>query len=146
MGDVGPNHYVEMVNLGFAVYEKQGNLLVGPLAISDLWAGFEIDDRTDPSGDSIMIYDQLANRRILSQLTTGGFDNPALPFYDCVAVSKTPDPTGTYYRYAFIAQQHPVDGGYYFPDRPKYGVWTDSYIMTTRRFRLRVLTWYYPRP
>lgn len=136
VGDVGPNHYVEMVNLAFAVYDKQGNLMLGPLAIGDLWAGFEIDDCTDPSGDPIVIYDQLVNRWILTQFTTRGFDDPTLPFYDCVAVSKTPDPTGPYYRYAFITQQHPVDGGYYFPDYPKYGVWTDSYIMTTRDFGL----------
>ena len=25
VGDVGPNHYVEMINLVFAVYDKQGN-------------------------------------------------------------------------------------------------------------------------
>lgn len=136
VGDVGRNHYVEMVNLAFAVYDKQGNLLLGPLAIGDLWAGFEVEDCTDPSGDPIVLYDQLVNRWILTQFTTRGFDDPALPFYNCVAVSKTPDPTGPYYRYAFITQEHPVDGGYYFPDYPKYGVWTDSYIMTTRDFGL----------
>jgi hypothetical protein len=135
VGDVGPNHYVEMVNLAFAVYDKQGNPLVGPLAIGDLWAGFEIEDCTDPSGDPIVIYDQLVNRWILTQFTTRGFEDPTLPFYDCVAVSKTPDPTGPYYRYAFITQPDTDTGfGYYFPDYPKYGVWTDSYIMTTRDF------------
>ena len=30
-----------------------------------------------------------------------------------------------------------LDGGYFFPDYPKYGVWTDSYIMTTRDFGRR---------
>jgi hypothetical protein len=135
VGDVGPNHYVEMVNLAFAVYDKQGNLELGPLAIGDLWQDFAIDDCTDPSGDPIVVYDQLVNRWILTQFTTRGFDDPALPFYDCVAVSKTPDPTGPYYRYAFITQPDTDAGiGYYFPDYPKYGVWTDSYIMTTRDF------------
>jgi len=28
VGDVGPNNYVEMVNLAFAVYDKQGHILV----------------------------------------------------------------------------------------------------------------------
>ncbi len=28
-GDVGPNHYVEMINLVFGVYDKTGNLLLG---------------------------------------------------------------------------------------------------------------------
>jgi hypothetical protein len=138
VGDVGLGHYVEMVNLAFAVYDKSGNLVMGPLAVGDLWAGFPIEDCTDPSGDPIVVYDQLVNRWILSQFTTRGFDDPTLPFYNCVAVSKTPDPTGEYYRYAFITQPDSDDGidGYFFPDYPKYGVWTDSYILTTRDFGL----------
>jgi hypothetical protein len=138
VGDVGPRHYVEMVNLAVAVYDKQGNVLMGPIAIGDLWAGFAVEDCTDPSGDPIVVYDQLVNRWILSQFTTRGLDDPTLPFYNCVAVSKTPDPTCEYYRYAFITQPDSVGGidGYFFPDYPKYGVWTDSYIMTTRDFGL----------
>jgi hypothetical protein len=136
VGDVGPNHYVEMVNLAYAIYDKQGNLLLGPLDTGSLWAGFAVEDCTDPSGDPIVIYDQLEDRWILSQFTTRGLDDPSLPFYDCVAISQTGDPTGAYYRYAFITQPDTVDGGYFFPDYPKYGVWTDSYIMTTRDFGL----------
>jgi hypothetical protein len=136
VGDVGPNHYVEMVNLAFAVYDKQGNLLLGPVDTGTLWAGFAVEDCTDPSGDPIVIYDQLEDRWLLSQFTTRGFDDPTLPFYDCVAISQTGDPTGAYYRYAFITQPDTVDGGYFFPDYPKYGVWTNSYIMTTRDFGL----------
>ena len=130
VGDVGPNHYVEMVNLAFAVYDKQGNLLTGPTAVGDLWADFAVDDCTDPAGDPIVLYDQLKDRWILSQFTTRG-----PKYYNCVAISQTGDPTGAYYRYAFITQSDPeLPGGTYFPDYPKYGVWTDSYIMTTRDF------------
>jgi hypothetical protein len=136
VGDVGPNHYVEMVNLAFAVYDKQGNLLLGPLDTGTLWSGFAVEDCTDPSGDPIVVYDQFADRWLLSQFTTRGFDDPSLPFYNCVAISQTGDPTGAYYRYAFITQPDTVDGGYFFPDYPKYGVWKDSYIMTTRDFGL----------
>jgi hypothetical protein len=135
VGDVGPNHYVEMVNLAFAVYSKTGTLLLGPVDTGSLWAGFPIEDCTDPSGDPIVVYDQLVDRWILTQFTTRGLDDPDLPFYNCAAVSKTGDPTGAYYRYAFITQPDP-DGGYFFPDYPKYGVWKDSYIMTTRDFGL----------
>lgn len=128
VGDVGRFHYVEMTNLAVAVYDKQGNLMMGPLAIGDLWAGFAIDDCTDPSGDPIVVYDQLVNRWILSQFTTRFTPNPQEDrFYNCVAVSTTPDPTGEYYRYAFPT-------GNFFPDYPKYGVWTDTYILTTREF------------
>ena len=136
VGDVGPNHYVEMVNLAFSVYDKSGNLLLGPVDTGTLWDGFVIQDCTDPSGDPIVLYDQFADRWLLSQFTTRGLDDPTLPFYNCVAISQTGDPTGAYYRYAFRTQPDTVDGGYFFPDYPKYGVWKDSYIMTTRDFGL----------
>ncbi len=127
VGDVGKKHYVEMVNLVFAVYSKTGTLLLGPADIGTLWAGFAIDDCTDPSGDPIVLYDQFADRWILSQFTTRGLDDPTLPFYNCVAISQTGDPTGAYYRYAFTT-------GFNFPDYPKYGIWRDTYIITTREF------------
>ena len=130
VGDVGPNHYVEMINLVFGVYDKQGNLLLGPVDTGTLWADFPIEDCTDPSGDPIVVYDQFVDRWILTQFTTRG-----PKYYDCVAISQTGDPTGTYYRYAFITQPDPdLPGGTFFPDYPKYGVWTDSYVLTTRDF------------
>jgi hypothetical protein len=134
VGDVGPNHYVEMVNLVFGVYSKTGTLLLGPVDTGTLWAGFPIEDCTDASGDPIVLHDQFTNRWLLSQFTTRGLDDPTLPFYNCVAISQTGDPTGAYYRYAFITQPDTVDGGYFFPDYPKYGVWRDSYVLTTRDF------------
>jgi hypothetical protein len=136
VGDVGPNHYVEMVNLVFAVYSKSGTRLLGPLDLGSLWADFPIEDCTDESGDPIVLYDQTTDRWLLTQFTTRGLNpaTPTAPFYNCVAVSQTGDPTGAYHRYAFITQPDTEDGGYYFPDYPKYGVWRDSYIMTTRDF------------
>ena len=129
VGDVGPNHYVEMINIVFAVFDKTGNDLLGPLDIGTLWSDFAVPDCTDPSGDPIVLYDQLADRWILSQFTTSGLDDPSKPFWNCVAVSTTGDPTGSYYRYAFQTENFQ-----FFPDYPKYGVWTDSYVLTTREF------------
>lgn len=126
-GDVGKTQYVEMVNLLFAVYSKSGKTELGPTPIGALWEGFEVPDCTDASGDPIVLYDQLANRWILTQFTTSGLSDPTLPFYNCVAISKTPDATGGYYRYAFTT-------GFNFPDYPKYGVWSNSYVATTREF------------
>jgi hypothetical protein len=136
-GEVGPNNYVEMVNLTFAVYDKSGHLLLGPVDTGTLWDDFAVPDCTDPSGDPIVLYDQLTDRWILSQFTTSGM-NPdgsfnGLPFYNCVAVSQTGDPTGAYYRYAFITNQAGSTSTF-FPDYPKYGNWTDSYTLTSRDF------------
>jgi hypothetical protein len=135
VGDVGPSHYVEMVNLVFGVYDKQGNRLLGPTPLGALWDDFAIEDCTDLSGDPIVLYDQTEDRWILSQFTTRGLDpeTPTAPFYNCVAVSKTGDPTGEYFRYAYITQADP-DGGFFFPDYPKYGVWSNSYLLTSRDF------------
>ena len=71
-GDVGRNHYVAMVNLTYAVYSKSGTLLLGAADTGALWAGFEVDDCTDPSGDPIVVYDEKADRWILTQFTTRG--------------------------------------------------------------------------
>jgi hypothetical protein len=120
-GAVGPNHYVEMVNVEFAVYSKQGQLLFGPADIGTLWQGF-LPDCQDLSGDPVVLYDQLANRWILTQFTTRGPE-----YFNCVAVSTTGDPLGSYRRYAFPT-------GLNFPDYPKYAVWPDGYYITTREF------------
>ncbi len=133
VGDVGRNHYVAMVNLVYSIYTKTGTLLVGPVDTGTLWAGFEVDECTEPSGDPIVVYDEKADRWILTQFTTRGLPpDPPNPFYNCVAVSVTGDPTGAYYRYAFTTDDR-------FPDYPKYGVWPEggkhgSVTITTREF------------
>ena len=121
-GEVGRNNFVEMINLVFTVYDKAGNLLLGPVDTGTLWAGFPITDCTDPSGDPVVLYDQFKDRWLLSQFTTAGPE-----YWNCVAISTTSDPTGSYYRYAFST-------GPNFPDYPKYGNWEDSYVITTREF------------
>ena len=130
VGDVGRNHYVAMVNLTYAVYSKTGTLLLGPADTGALWAGFGVDDCTRPNGDPIVVYDEKADRWILTQFTTQGPE-----YFNCVAVSVTGDPTGAYYRFAFST-------GPNFPDYPKYGVWPTgdeqngkgSVTITTREF------------
>lgn len=119
---VGPGHIVEMINLVVGVYDKAGGVLVPAFDIGALWAGFPVADCTDPSGDPVVVYDQFMDRWILTQFTTRGPE-----YFNCVAISTSPDPTGTYYRYAFST-------GVNFPDYPKYGNWTDAFIITTREF------------
>jgi hypothetical protein len=131
VGAVGPNHYVEMDNVSFAVYDKQGHLVSGPTLTGDLWQGFAVPDCTDPSGDPVVLYDKHADRWLLSQFTTRGLNDPTLPFYNCVAISETEDPTGPYFRYAFATTQ---SGKFFFPDYPKYGTFGNSYLLTSRDF------------
>ena len=37
-GDVGPNHYVEAINSAFAVYDKTGTMLAGPITYNSFFA------------------------------------------------------------------------------------------------------------
>jgi len=132
-GDVGPNHYVQWVNLRYAVYTLTRdvnnqitgfNLAAGfPKNGNTIWQGFGGRCETDNDGDPIVQYDQLADRWILTQFAVS-----AQPFTQCVAVSTTPDPTGTYFRYAFSYTRD-------FNDYPKMGVWPDAYYMTYNMFR-----------
>ncbi len=124
-GAVGPNHIVAMCNLSFQIFNKTGATLFGPAANNTLWAGFGGSCQTSNSGDPIVLYDRAADRWLLSQFTA-----TTAPFLNCVAISTTSDPTGSYYRYAFKTGTT----GANFPDYPKYGVWPDAYYISTREF------------
>jgi len=132
-GDVGPNHYVQWVNLRYAVYTLTRdasnnitafNLVSGfPKQGNVIWQGFGGRCQSDNDGDPIVQYDQLADRWILTQFAVS-----ATPYTQCVAVSTSPDPTGTYFRYAYSYSRN-------FNDYPKMGVWPDAYYITYNMFR-----------
>lgn len=118
-GDIGPNHYIQTVNARFQIFNRSGVSLFGPSNINTLFAGFGGPCQTENAGDPVVLYDQLADRWLISQ-----FSDSTGPFFNCVAISTTADPLGTYYRYAF---ETPT-----FPDYPKYGVWPNAYLLNTR--------------
>ncbi len=127
IGDVGINHYVAMVNVGFSIYTKTGTRLYGPANNNTLFRGFGGPCETTNSGDPVVVYDPLADRWVLTQFTNvfggvGGTD------YVCFAVSTSPDPLDTYYRYQIASPNNR------FPDYFKVTVWPDGYYMTTREF------------
>jgi len=98
-----------MINLVFAVYDKTGHRLLGPVDTGTLWAGFAVPDCTDPSATPSFC---MISR---GPLAVEPIHYPRPIYYNCVAISQTGDPTAAYFRYAFSA-------GEFFPDYPKYGV------------------------
>jgi hypothetical protein len=122
-GDVGPNHYFQMINLAFAIWDKEGNLLYGPVDNSTLWAGFIGPWTGTNDGDPIVLYDEMADRWMASQFA---LNNGNGKWYQLVAISATPDPLGEYYRYAFEFDA--------MNDYPKMGVWPDGYYATFNFF------------
>jgi hypothetical protein len=106
---IGPNHVVQTVNVRLAVYNKSGARLSGPTNFTTFFApvgGACAAGASDP----IVNYDRLADRWVISDVGIGA------TFSECVAVSKTNDPTGAYtlYNFSFGANLN---------DYPKLGVW-----------------------
>src|SRR5713101_4697951 len=122
-GEVGATQYVQIVNEGFQVFNKTtGASVLGPSAITTLWSGFGGVCQNNGSGDPVVLYDQIANRWIISQFAGAG-----VPTDECVAVSTTSDTTGSYNRYGFHL-------GSNFFDYPHLGVWPDAYYMSMNIF------------
>jgi hypothetical protein len=122
-GDVGLDYYFQMINLSFAIWNKQGELLFGPVDNSTLWNGFIGPWTGTNDGDPIVMYDELADRWVASQFAINTSDGS---YWQMVAVSTTSDPLGSYNRYAF---QMPA-----FNDYPKLSVWPDGYYATFNMF------------
>ena len=132
--DVSDSYIVEIVNCGYAAYDKSGTLLLGPLTTDKIFSGMSGPCSQTDDGDGVVRYDRLAHRWLVSQFSLANDDGLIDPStgavytqnFQCVAISKTSDPTGAYWLYAFG-----YDG---FNDYPKFGVWPDAYYVTYNMF------------
>ncbi|MBK7213181.1 MAG: hypothetical protein IPH88_07790 [Bacteroidales bacterium] len=113
-GAVGPNHFMQTVNVTYAIYNKTGSLLAGPTALNTLFSG--VTGSTYNDGDPIVLYDEQAQRFLVAEFSISGSND-----YMLIAVSATSDPTGTWYKYSFDVAD--------MPDYPKFGIWQDGYYM-----------------
>lgn len=112
-GAVGPNHYVAGSNSAFAIYDKEGNILVPESDLGNLGGAFDGQDLGDP----IVFYDSFADRFVITQMSDS-------PNGLLVAVSQGPDPVNDgWYTYRFNTGN--------LPDYPKFYVWSDGYYVTT---------------
>jgi len=107
-GAAGPNHFVEVVNRNFAVYNKStGEELINILLGSFL---------PGSNGDPRVLYDQYSDRWfiIVCDFNTKIF----------LAVSKSDDPTGDWFKCNFVVSQGSDAGKW--PDYPTLGVDEDG--------------------
>ncbi len=120
-GAVGDTQYVQFVNESFAVFNKAtGAIELGPLPGKFLWRALGGNCAINNDGDPVVQFDKIARRWVLSQFSVNN------GFSQCVAVSTTPDATGTYHLYEFT---YPA-----FNDYPKMGVWPDGYYVSFNVF------------
>ena len=120
-GDVGPNHYFQVVNCHYSIYSKTGTLLLGPLANNSVFSGMPNNSN---DGDAVVLYDEQADRWLFSQFSMPTYPNG--PFFQMIAISATADPTGSWYRYQYSFTN--------MDDYPKFGVWPDAYYMSMHMF------------
>ncbi|MBN1139662.1 MAG: proprotein convertase P-domain-containing protein [Anaerolineae bacterium] len=119
-GDVGPHHYLQGDNgpngSRVTIYDKTGAVL----------DQFHMEDlaSTAPCNtgycDPIIQYDELADRWLITEFNyrSGSYGSGEVL---CVYISKTPDPTGQWWAYAFPRGS--------MQDYPKYAVWPDGYYI-----------------
>ncbi len=119
VGDVGLDHYIQVVNTSsggiFTIYNKaDGSVAAGPIALDSLSPGGNCGVGL---GDGVVLYDHLADRWLLTE-----FNNLANSV--CVYVSQESNPVTTaWFAYEFSTIS--------FPDYPKYAVWPDAYYLST---------------
>jgi len=125
-GDVGPNHYVEAINNAFAVFDKTGNMLAGPISYDALFAPLPDTNpcgNNQNNGDPFVMYDHLADRWLISDFAFPGGIPGSGPFWQCVAVSQTGDPVaGGWFLYAV---QHEPTHPTWLGDYPKFALWNN---------------------
>lgn len=123
VGEVGTTHFIQMMNgvgagTNFQIFDKTTGAAIGPVRILEDLAPMG-DACAGGDGDPIPLFDQLANRWVLTEFEV---DTNHL----CLYVSSGADPTtATWVLYRFDT---PGPG---FPDYPKYAVWPDAYYAAT---------------
>jgi PKD repeat protein len=124
----GNGYYLQMINLLTTVFDLNGNVISGPFASNVFWAGIGGNCEPNNQGDPIVLYDDQAQRWLVSQFA---FPDDLSTFSQCVAISRTGDPTGGYNRYEFNFDS------FGFNDYPKHGITTDSITMMANLFTER---------
>jgi hypothetical protein len=130
-GDVGPNHYVQVVNQAFKVFDKNGNRLRGPTTFNSFFAPLgSTPCANENQSDPVVFYDQIADRWVITNLAFPGF--PGTSFWECIGVSRTGDPVAG--GWCFYALQHDPAHPNRLGDYPKFGLWPDAYYLTMNEF------------
>ena len=126
---VGATQVVETINTAYQVFDKAtGKSLFAPQQISSLFTGVPGlcgQGNTFFWTDPVVLYDQFANRWIISQIAA---DSTFSTGNECIAVSETSDATGRYHRYIFEF------GNKIFNDYDKLSVWPDAYYANYNLF------------
>jgi hypothetical protein len=124
---VGATQVVELVNSSYQIFSKStGASILGPSEISAVFAGLSgaCGSSANSFTDPVVLYDKAAKRWLITIVAS---TNKFATGVECIAISKTSDATGAYFRYSFAF-------GNNVPDYPKFGVWPDAYYASYNIF------------
>ncbi len=126
-GEVGPNHYIQVVNIAIGIYDKATGAQLVNLPYNTFFSPAPSPCNNQNRGDVVVVYDPLADRWLVTD-----FSLPSSgPVYECIAISQTGNPvSGGWWYYAVMADPD----GAPWNDYPKLGVWPDGYYMTANMF------------
>jgi hypothetical protein len=123
---VGPNHVIQIINhsngSAFKIWDKSGTVLQASTTVSSLTG-------LSGSGDPVVVYDQLADRWLLTEFGKTGnvrYINTLI-----LAISATSNPMGSWKVYSYVVSDN---GSAYFVDYPKFAVWANAYYATSNDF------------
>ncbi len=118
-GAAGLDHYVQTVNRKYAIWNKQGGLVLPPQYLHTLWTGTQWENSS--YGDPIVLFDRNAERWLFVHLFNQITESEVV-WYLLFAISASADPLGQYHRYSYSFPD--------LPDYPKIGVWHDAYYIS----------------
>ena len=133
--DIGKTQLLLAHNGRYSVYSRTwvatGGPSLGSMTSATFWSGLTGPDpvglcATHPQGEPSVAYDWSADRWVISEAAylLDGSNKPTGAFVECVAVSNTPDATGTWNRYVFQVSTA------VYPEHPTLGVWSDGYYLS----------------
>lgn len=128
-GDVGNTYFVQAVNISIGIYNKSTGAQISATTFDDFFEGPAVQGTPcdeNNNGDPIVLYDQYAQRWVILDFAWQGSSNGS---WFSIAASKTSDPTGDWWLYAFHADNVLMN------DYPKAGVWGDGIYLTANMFQ-----------
>lgn len=147
-GYVRPNHSIKAGHFGYVIF-NQFETELASFTENQL---FQLRGENDScstglsQGEPIALYDPHADRWILTHFTKESDGSPLLPFYQCIAVSKSSDLlAGGWWLYVIeidpLAVDAPLSGAH--TNLLKFGVWPDCIAMDAGR--KKTIAWYWHR-
>lgn len=123
MGAMGNNTYLEAINGGVAVYNRNGTLAAPIQSDTTFWANAGSPFAASASGDSRVLFDPTSQRWFVSAFTGDPTGNKIL-----LAVSQTADPLGPWKSTSFVGDRTG------FADYPTLGVDSKGVYIGTHDF------------